>query len=210
MKSKSSVEDAAVQAVSVTIDSEKKSEICHNENVETPPMNKIPVSADLTPKEQYKQVDIEARLAVIKQEIEMQDGEAHNASQTSWKAIFSKEHRSRTLVAVLELQSQNFSGGYFASKALIGGGTILCFWSIIIAGTSMAGTSNTAANTALLAFMTTWSILYTGAVGFFGWAVAQETASQSTRPKTIAFTVVCQQLTALLFSSVFPYFINPD
>jgi hypothetical protein len=80
-------------------------------------------------------------------------------------------------------------------KALIGGGSILCVWSIIIAGTSLAGTSNTAANTALLAFMITWSMLYTGTVGCFGWAVAQETASQSTRPKTIAFTLVCQQLT---------------
>jgi SP family general alpha glucoside:H+ symporter-like MFS transporter len=34
-------------------------------------------------------------------------------------------------------------------KALIGGGAILAVWSVIIAGTSMAGTSNTAANTAL-------------------------------------------------------------
>jgi SP family general alpha glucoside:H+ symporter-like MFS transporter len=95
-------------------------------------------------------------------------------------------------------------------KALIGGGTILCVWSLIIAGTSMAPTTNAAANTALLAFMITWSMLYTGTVGCYGWAVAQETASQSTRPKTISFTVVCQQLTALLLSSVFPFFINPD
>jgi len=80
-------------------------------------------------------------------------------------------------------------------KALIGGGSILCVWSVIIAGTSLAGTHNAAANTALLAFMITWSMLYTGTVGCFGWAVAQETASQSTRPKTIAFTLVCQQLT---------------
>ena len=80
-------------------------------------------------------------------------------------------------------------------KALIGGGTILAAWSIVIGGTSLAGTSNAAANTALLVFMITWSMLYTGAVGCFGWAVAQETASQSTRPKTIAFTLVCQQLT---------------
>jgi SP family general alpha glucoside:H+ symporter-like MFS transporter len=71
-------------------------------------------------------------------------------------------------------------------------------------------TTNTAANTAFLAFMITWSMLYTGTVGCYGWAVAQETASQSTRPKTISFTVVCQQLTALLLSSVFPFFINPD
>lgn len=104
----------------------------------------------------------------------------------------------------------------------------LLFWSVIIGGTSMASTTNTAANTALLAFMITWSMLYTGSVGCYGWAVAQETASQATRPKTIAFTLICQQLTgnqttynilflflltsnsALLLSSVFPYFINPD
>ena len=92
----------------------------------------------------------------------------------------------------------------------MGGGSLLCAWSVIIAGTSMASKSNTAANTALLAFMITWSMLYTATVGCYGWAVAQETASQTTRPKTIAFTLVCQQLTALLLSSVFPYFINPD
>lgn len=74
----------------------------------------------------------------------------------------------------------------------------------------MVGHSNKAANTALLAFMITWSMLYTATVGCFGWAVAQETASQAARPKTIAFTLVCQQLTALMLSSVFPYFINPD
>jgi len=84
------------------------------------------------------------------------------------------------------------------------------FWSVIIGGTSVAGTTNTAANTALLVFMITWSMLYTGTVGCYGWAVAQETASQATRPKTISFTLVCQQLTALMLSSVFPYFINPD
>jgi MFS family permease len=65
-----------------------------------------------------KDADVEGRLAFIKSELEIQEGEAHNASQTTWKAIFSKEHRSRTLVAVLGLQSQNFSGGYFASKSL--------------------------------------------------------------------------------------------
>lgn len=63
---------------------------------------------------------------------------------------------------------------------------------------------------ALLAFMITWSMLYTATVGCFGWAIAQETASQATRPKTIAFSLVCQQLTALMLSSVFPFFINPD
>ncbi|KAF4973864.1 hypothetical protein FZEAL_9182 [Fusarium zealandicum] len=200
-----------------------------------------------------KNVDVEERLNFIRSELEVEVGETRAASQTSWKAIFSKENRSRTLVAVLGLQSQNFSGGYFANtyqtyyfeligqanpfgltaisstlqfmsnlvavavsdvlprrKALIGGGSLLCGWSIIIAGTSMVGRSNNAANTALLAFMITWSMLYTATVGCFGWAVAQETASQGTRPKTIAFTLVCQQLTALMLSSVFPYFINPD
>ncbi|KAJ4322475.1 hypothetical protein N0V84_004831 [Fusarium piperis] len=200
-----------------------------------------------------KDVDVQERLDFIKSELEVAAGEANMASQTSWKAIFSKEHRSRTLVAVLGLQSQNFSGGYFANtyqtyyfeligqadpfgltaisstlqflsncvavsvsdvlprrKSLIGGGTLLCCWSIIIAGTSLAGTGNNAANTALLAFMITWSMLYTATVGCFGWAIAQETASQATRPKTIAFSLVCQQLTALMLSSVFPFFINPD
>jgi MFS family permease len=215
--------------------------------------------------------DVEARLDFIKSELEVLHGESDMASQTSWKAIFSKEHRTRTLVAVLGLQSQNFSGGYFASKShlrhqihvltlivsidtyqtyyfeligqadpfgltaisstlqffsncvsvllsdvmprrksLIGGGTLLCCWSVIIAGTSLAGPTNKTAVTALLAFMITWSMLYTATVGCFGWAVAQETASQATRPKTIAFSLVCQQLTALMLSSVFPYFINPD
>ncbi|VUC30176.1 unnamed protein product [Clonostachys rosea] len=200
-----------------------------------------------------KNEDVEDRLNFIKSELEIAAGEANMAKQTSWRAIFSKEHRSRTLVAVLGLQSQNFSGGYFANtyqtyyfeligqadpfgltaisstlqflsncvavsisdvmprrKSLIGGGTLLGCWSIIIAGTSLAGTANKAANTALLAFMITWSMLYTATVGCFGWAIAQETASQATRPKTIAFSLVCQQLTALMLSSVFPYFINPD
>ncbi|TDZ20968.1 Major facilitator-type transporter ecdC [Colletotrichum orbiculare MAFF 240422] len=198
-------------------------------------------------------VDVEERLGFIKSELETEAGEASAAKKTSWAAIFTKEHRWRTLVAVLGLQSQNFSGGYFANtyqtyylelvgqsdpfgltaisstlqflsncvavsvsdvlprrKALIGGGTLLCCWGVVIGGTSLAGTSNQAANTALLAFMITWSMLYTATVGCFGWAVAQETASQATRPKTIAFTLVCQQLTALLLSSVFPFFINPD
>lgn len=74
----------------------------------------------------------------------------------------------------------------------------------------MASTKNTSANLALLCFMITWSMIYTGTVGCYGWAAAQETAAQATRPKTIAFTLVCQQLTALMLSSVFPYFINPD
>ncbi|KAH8125042.1 general substrate transporter [Trichoderma asperelloides] len=200
-----------------------------------------------------KDADVEERLRFIKSELEVLAGEADAASHTSWRAIFSKEHRWRTLVAVLGLQSQNFSGGYFANtyqtyyfeligqtnafgltaisstlqflsncvavsvsdvlprrKSLIGGGTLLACWSIIIAGTSLAGTANQKANTALLVFMITWSMLYTATVGCFGWAVAQETAAQATRPKTIAFSLVCQQLTALMLSSVFPFFINPD
>ncbi|KAJ5358603.1 uncharacterized protein N7496_011016 [Penicillium cataractarum] len=197
--------------------------------------------------------DIDACIETIKTELKNTEDEESAATQTSWKSIFSKEHRSRTLVAVLGLQSQNFSGGYFANtyqtyyfqligqtnsfqltaissslqvlsnmvavclsdiiprrKGLIGGGTMLMFWSVIIAGVSMAPTTNTSANIALLAFMITWSMLYTATVGCYGWAVAQETAAQATRPKTISFVLICQQLTALLLSSVFPYFINPD
>jgi MFS family permease len=63
-----------------------------------------------------EQTDVEDRLDFIKSELEVLAGESDMAKQTSWKAIFSKEHRTRTLVAVLGLQSQNFSGGYFASK----------------------------------------------------------------------------------------------
>lgn len=197
--------------------------------------------------------DIDACIKNIKTELTQTEDEESTANPTSWKTIFSKEHRSRTLVAVLGLQSQNFSGGYFANtyqtyyfqligqtdsfqltsissslqllsnliavclsdviprrKGLIGGGTLLMLWSVIIAGVSMAPTTNTAANIALLAFMITWSMLYTATVGCYGWAVAQETAAQVTRPKTISFVLICQQLTALLLSSVFPYFINPD
>lgn len=198
--------------------------------------------------------DVEARIDIIRQELKQAEGESEAASQTTWKAIFSKEHRSRTFTAVLGLQSQNFSGGYYANtyltyvleligqaqlafafglissalqlisnivavvvadivprrKGLIGGGTLLMGWSVIIAGLSMAPTTNIAANTAMIAFMITWAMLYTGTVGCYGWAVAQETASQATRPKTISFVLVCQQLTALLLSSVFPYFITPN
>ncbi|KAJ5556771.1 hypothetical protein N7494_000686 [Penicillium frequentans] len=197
--------------------------------------------------------DVESYIQNIKLELRQLENEETAGGQTSWKSIFSKEHRSRTFVAVLGLQSQNFSGGYFANtyqtyyfeligqtnsfqltaisstlqlvsnifavflsdviprrKGLIGGGTFLMLWSVIIAGVSIAPTSNTSANIALLAFMITWSMLYTATVGCYGWAVAQETAAQATRPKTIAFVLVCQQLTALLLSSVFPYFINPN
>lgn len=216
--------------------------------------------------------NVDERITIIKTELEMAESEESGHSQTSWKAIFTKDNRTRTLVSCLGLQSQNFSGGYFANtyqtyyfgkfissfpsessntlttvieligqtnsfgltaissalqllanfvaicvtdvvprrKGLVGGAVILCFWSLIIAGTSMASESNTAANTALLAFMITWSMLYTGTVGCYGWAVAQETASQASRPKTISFALIWQQLTALLLSSVFPFFINPD
>ncbi|KAH8880201.1 general substrate transporter [Thozetella sp. PMI_491] len=197
--------------------------------------------------------DVDQVIETIREELKLLEGDASAASQTTWKAIFSKEHRSRTFVAVMGLQVQNFSGGYFANtyqtyyfeligqtnafgltaisstlqfvsncvavalsdviprrKGLVGGGTLLLFWSIIIGGTSMASQSNNAANTALLVFMITWSMLYTATVGCYGWAVAQETAAQSTRPKTIAFALIWQQLTALLLSSIFPYFINPD
>lgn len=199
------------------------------------------------------EADIDARIDAIKHELERIEGENSATSQTSWKAIFSKEHRSRTFVAFLGLQSQNFSGGYFANtyqtyyfeligqtnafaltaissslqflsnlvavcladviprrKGLLGGGSLLMLWSICIAGLSTAPTTNAAAVTTLLAFMITWSMLYTASVGCYGWAVAQETAAQATRPKTISFTLICQQLTALMLSSVFPYFINPD
>ena len=198
-------------------------------------------------------VDIGARIETIETELNQTENQDSTASQTSWKSIFTKEHRSRTLVAVLGLQCQNFSGGYFANtyqtyyfqligqtdsfqltaissslqllsnfvaiclsdiiprrKGLIGGGTILMFWSVIIACLSVVPTTNTSANIALLAFMITWSMLYTATVGCYGWAVAQETAAQATRPKTISLVLICQQLTALLLSSVFPYFINPD
>ncbi|CAG8135031.1 unnamed protein product [Penicillium olsonii] len=197
--------------------------------------------------------DVDARVETIKSELRQTEDSESAAGQTNWKSIFSKEHRSRTLVAVLGLQAQNFSGGYFANtyqtyyfqligqadsfqltaissslqllsnfvalclsdviprrKGLVGGGTTLMFWSVIIAGLSMAPKSNASANTAVLAFMITWSMLYTATVGCYGWAVAQETAAQATRPKTISFVLICQQLTALLLSSVFPYFINPD
>lgn len=183
-------------------------------------------------------VDVDARIEVIRAELYDSQGEKQSEKSGGWNEIFSKEHRSRTLTSVLALQVQNFSGGYFANtyqtyyfqligktdsfaltsissalqfvanlcavclsdilprrKALIGGGCILCIWSLIIGGTSLAETTNTAANTALVAFMLTWSMLYTASIGCFGWAVAQETAAQSTRPKTISFTVVCQQLT---------------
>lgn len=62
-----------------------------------------------------KNTDVEARIAIIRKELHEEEQQANGVSQTSWRAIFSKEHRARTLVAVLGLQSQNFSGGYFAN-----------------------------------------------------------------------------------------------
>ncbi|KAK3683271.1 hypothetical protein LTR37_020384 [Vermiconidia calcicola] len=61
--------------------------------------------------------DIDGRIEMMKLELKKGEDSAHDAkfSQTSWRAIFSKEHRARTFVAVLGLQSQNFSGGYFAN-----------------------------------------------------------------------------------------------
>ncbi|KAH6657200.1 major facilitator superfamily domain-containing protein [Truncatella angustata] len=170
-------------------------------------------------------IDVEERLVCIRSELEIDAGEVESSSQMSWKAPFTKQHRARTLVAVLGLHSQNFSGGYFANtyqtyyfrlvgqtnsfaltaissalqllentaavmvsdilprrKGLVGGGALLCVWFIIIASTSMD--------------------LWLGR--------RTRDRSQATRPKTVAFTLMCQQLTARLPSSVFPYFINPD
>lgn len=59
--------------------------------------------------------DIDAVIEKIKEELRQLEGEENAKSQTSWRAIFSKEHRSRTFTAVLGLQSQNFSGGYFTN-----------------------------------------------------------------------------------------------
>jgi SP family general alpha glucoside:H+ symporter-like MFS transporter len=64
-----------------------------------------------------KDTDVDERISIIKAELHAENAEANAVSQTSWKAIFSKAHRRRTIVAVLGLQSQNFSGGYFASKS---------------------------------------------------------------------------------------------
>lgn len=61
------------------------------------------------------ETDVDGRIEVIRNELQKMAQEDGAKSQTSWRAIFSKEHRSRTLVAVLGLQSQNFSGGYFAN-----------------------------------------------------------------------------------------------
>lgn len=55
--------------------------------------------------------DIDSVIEKIKEELKQLESEDNAKSQTSWRAIFSKEHRSRTFTAVLGLQSQNFSGG---------------------------------------------------------------------------------------------------
>lgn len=60
-----------------------------------------------------KNADIDSKIEKIKAELKQNEGEEAGKSQTSWRAIFSKEHRSRTFVAVLGLQSQNFSGGEY-------------------------------------------------------------------------------------------------
>lgn len=64
-----------------------------------------------------KDSDIDGRIEMMRLELKKGEDSAHDSkfSQTSWRAIFSKEHRARTFVAVLGLQSQNFSGGYFAN-----------------------------------------------------------------------------------------------
>lgn len=58
-----------------------------------------------------KSADVDSILATIKKELHDDEAAFSGVSQTTWKAIFSKEHRARTFVAVLGLQSQNFSGG---------------------------------------------------------------------------------------------------
>jgi SP family general alpha glucoside:H+ symporter-like MFS transporter len=58
--------------------------------------------------------DVEDRMQIIRVELQQAEAENGGKSQTSWKAIFSKDNRTRTFVSVLGLQVQNFSGGYFA------------------------------------------------------------------------------------------------
>jgi SP family general alpha glucoside:H+ symporter-like MFS transporter len=59
-------------------------------------------------------IDVEDRMQIIRVELQQAEAENGGKSQTSWKAIFSKDNRTRTFVSVLGLQVQNFSGGYFA------------------------------------------------------------------------------------------------
>jgi hypothetical protein len=49
-------------------------------------------------------------------------------------------------------------------NALVGGGSVLAVWSVVIGATSIASTSNLAASIALSVFMITWSMLCTGSV----------------------------------------------
>lgn len=57
-----------------------------------------------------QEADVEGILTIINKELQQEEAPSSGISQTSWKAIFSKENRTRTFVAVLGLQSQNFSG----------------------------------------------------------------------------------------------------
>jgi uncharacterized small protein (DUF1192 family) len=59
--------------------------------------------------------DVDERIEILRTELKQAEAEENGKSQTSWKAIFTKENRTRTFVSVLGLQSQNFSGGYFAN-----------------------------------------------------------------------------------------------
>lgn len=57
MESKNVIEGAAVQAVITSVHVEKKAEIAHEEHSSSPPsISKLPVSTDLTPKEQYQKL----------------------------------------------------------------------------------------------------------------------------------------------------------
>lgn len=60
---------------------------------------------------------IHERLDTLKEELRKAAEDDSAVSQTSWRALFTKENRTRTLVSTLGLQSQNFSGGYFGSYA---------------------------------------------------------------------------------------------
>ncbi|CAD0114538.1 unnamed protein product [Aureobasidium uvarum] len=57
--------------------------------------------------------NVDERIDIIRTELQQAEAEGNGKDQTSWKAIFSKENRTRTFVSVLGLQVQNFSGGYF-------------------------------------------------------------------------------------------------
>jgi MFS transporter, SP family, general alpha glucoside:H+ symporter len=81
--------------------------------------------------------DVEARIDIIRTELKQAEAEEGGTSQTSWLAIFSKEHRSRTFTSVLSLQSQNFSGGYFANTyqvRVFGSMVVHCAGSVDLCG----------------------------------------------------------------------------